>query len=178
MGSGKTSVGNRVAEFLGWRFFDSDQEIERRLDRTVSEIFQELGESAFRETERTVVAQALQDRDIVVSTGGGWAAQEGSIESLPSDTFVVWLQVSAEEAFRRVGSGADRPLLNRPDALHFAKDLLRRRLKRYALAHQHYDTSSADAQELAERICAAMGLAPRRQATEVADTANTPEKEE
>ncbi len=156
MGSGKTEVGQRLAELLEWEFIDSDKEIEEEVGLTIPAIFDQLGEPAFRQAERSAVEQALTRTEVVVSTGGGWPESEGTMESIPKRAFVAWLQVSADEALRRVGRTSGRPLLNRADAPAFARDLLRRRVKRYALAHHLYDTSSAAPQEIAERIRSAV----------------------
>jgi shikimate kinase len=178
MGSGKTAVGERLAELLGWQFVDSDVEVEGRLNLRVREVFAQLGEPVFRETERAVVSEALRLPNIVVSTGGGWAAQEGTMESVPTDALVVWLQVSAEEALRRIRSGTARPLLDRPDALAFATTLLRRRGKRYALANRQYDTASANPQEIAEQIRLVVRSSEGVEEDHVSDGVKTPDQDE
>lgn len=178
MGSGKTAVGERLAELLGWRFVDSDVEVEDRLNLRVPEVFAQLGEPVFRETERAVVAEALGHPNTVVSTGGGWAAQTGTMESVPADALVVWLQVSAEEALRRIKSSTKRPLLDRPDALAFATTLLRRRGKRYALASRHYDTAAANPQEIAERIRLAVRSSGGVEGDHASDGVKTPDQDE
>ena len=71
MGTGKTAVGQRVAERLGWRFLDTDALIERQAGKTVREIFAADGERRFRDLERKAVAEACRSDDVVISTGGG-----------------------------------------------------------------------------------------------------------
>lgn len=152
MGAGKTAVGRLLAADLGWEFVDSDAEVESRLNLTVPEVFARLGEDEFRRTEREVVTEAVQGGQLVISTGGGWAEQEGSLEGLPAEALTVWLQVSAGEALRRVREGSPRPLLQREDALAFAKALLRRRVKRYALATLAFDTEALSPSQVATQI--------------------------
>ena len=94
----------------------------------------------------------------LTASGAQVIAADANAEGLKQLTGAVPLTLKGapEEALRRVGRTSGRPLLNRPDAPAFARDLLRRRVKRYALAHHLYDTSSAAPQEIAERIRSAV----------------------
>ena len=71
MGAGKSSVGRRLAAVLGVPFRDSDDEVERAAGQTISDIFASLGEPAFREGERRVIARLLDDPPHILATGGG-----------------------------------------------------------------------------------------------------------
>jgi len=126
MGAGKTTVGRLLAAKLGVRFADSDQVIEQRRGRSVREIFAEDGEPAFRLAEREVVAELMRGPDAVVAVGGGAVEHQPSRRLLRAAR-VIYLEVSYDEAMRRVGGDAGRPLLSRPDLA----DIYRRRLPVY-----------------------------------------------
>ena len=109
-GAGKSTVGRRVAERLGIPFADSDTLIEKRVGKSVSEIFIDDGEEQFRRLEREEVARALEDFPGVLSLGGGAILDEQTRSAL-RDQRVVWLQVDLSHATSRVGMNSARPLL-------------------------------------------------------------------
>lgn len=114
-GSGKTSVGATLAERWGTRLRDTDTDVERMAGKSVSDIFVDDGESAFRALERTAVALALTDCDGILSLGGG-AILDASTQALLRDYAagggtVVFLDVSLTAVVPRVGLNAVRPLL-------------------------------------------------------------------
>lgn len=153
MAAGKTTVGRLLASRLGWTFIDTDALVEERLGLPVPAVFAELGEPAFRNTERTVVADALEGVGTVVSTGGGWPEPVGTIESLPPATLSVWLDAPIEELLRRARAQAtERPLLAGPDSTDRARSLLERRAPRYARAQMHLKTAGKDPASVADAI--------------------------
>ena len=153
MGSGKTRVGQALAKLLGWRFRDFDQEISARVGLPIPEIFRQHGEALFREMEERVGAQLLLERDVVLASGGGWPAALGRMEGLGPTTLSVWLQVTAEEAIRRVRKeGPTRPLLAVSDPVSRAKTLLKDREPFYERAQVAIDSTAAGPEELARII--------------------------
>jgi shikimate kinase len=112
MGSGKTTVGRRVAAALGRRLRDSDEEVEARTGRTVREIFETDGEPAFRAEEAQALAEALADPEpVVVAAAGGVVLDPGNRARLREAGTVVWLDGTPEDLARRVTRGDHRPLL-------------------------------------------------------------------
>ncbi len=160
MGSGKTSVGKRVAEGLGWRFVDFDDAIEAEEGATVAEIFAGRGEPYFRALEERVALRLLADRNVVLASGGGWAAAPGRLEAVPPGTASFWLQVSAPEALRRAGVAAGtRPLLARPDAQEEAIRLIALRAPYYKEATWAVDTERSSVEDVSARILAILAEA-------------------
>ena len=153
MGSGKTVVGQALANRLGWRFIDFDWEIEGQCAKDVASILRDQGEPYFREVESAVGARCLEETGAVLASGGGWPAHPGRMEDLPPRTFSVWLMVSAGEAVRRAGlDGSTRPLLSGADPIARARELLHAREEWYALANMVLTTDDRDPTELAEEI--------------------------
>ncbi|MSO27420.1 MAG: shikimate kinase [Candidatus Nanopelagicales bacterium] len=109
-GSGKSSLGRRVANRLKVCFADTDQLIEKSVGMSVPDIFITMGEAEFRRIEEEVVACALRDERGVVSLGGG-AVMNPNTSALLAEQVVVWLRVSLSDAANRVGMNTARPLL-------------------------------------------------------------------
>lgn len=108
-GSGKSTVGAEVAARLGLPFLDVDEVIAERAGKPVSEIFADDGEPAFRALEEATTAELLSEPG-VLSLGGGAVLSPATRSALRGHR-VVWLQVSAANAARRVGLNEARPLL-------------------------------------------------------------------
>jgi len=109
-GSGKTTVGGLLAEALALSFRDTDADVERVAGKSVSAVFVDDGEAAFRALERDAVAAALAEHEGVLALGGGAVLDETTRRRLVSQR-VVLLHVSLPDAARRVGLNRDRPLL-------------------------------------------------------------------
>ncbi|KJY44930.1 MULTISPECIES: shikimate kinase [unclassified Streptomyces] len=110
MGSGKSTVGALLAERLGVPYRDTDADIVAAQGREISDIFVDEGEPYFRELERQAVAAALAEHTGVLALGGGAVLDAGTRELL-AGLPVAYLSMDVEEAVRRVGLGAARPLL-------------------------------------------------------------------
>ena len=110
-GVGKTSIGRRLAGILGLPFRDADEEIERAAGRTISEIFAERGEAAFREGERRVIARLLEDPPHVLATGGGAFMNEETRRLIADKAVSVWIRADLDVLARRVARKNTRPLL-------------------------------------------------------------------
>lgn len=110
MGSGKSTVGELIARWLGVSYRDTDADIVAAQGREISDIFVDEGEPYFRELEREAVAAAVAGHDGVLALGGGAVLDEKTRELLTALP-VAYLSMDVEEAVRRVGLGAARPLL-------------------------------------------------------------------
>jgi shikimate kinase len=110
MGAGKSTVGRLVAHLLGWTFLDLDRELERRLGATIADLFRTRGETAFREEERRVAADATSLRWHVLAAGGGAFAQAETREVLRPQALTVWLRCGLPTVLARVRPDGSRPL--------------------------------------------------------------------
>lgn len=114
-GSGKSTVGVRLARACGRRFVDSDRAIEQHCGVPVATIFEYEGEEGFRRRESAILAELLCARATVIATGGGAILAPSNRELLAARAFVVYLEVSLAELWRRVRRNRARPLLQTSD---------------------------------------------------------------
>ncbi|MFI1506281.1 shikimate kinase [Streptomyces sp. NPDC020597] len=110
MGVGKSTVGQLLAERLGVGYRDTDDDIVAEQDRSIAEIFVDDGEEAFRAIEKRAVRRALDEHDGVLALGGG-AILDADTRGLLAGRRVVYLAMDVEEAVKRTGLNAARPLL-------------------------------------------------------------------
>ena len=129
-GSGKSTIGRRLAKAIGCSLIDTDAVIEDRSGRTIAEIFAAEGESGFRRIEEQVIREALDNHDGILSLGGGAVTTAGVREALAGHT-VVYLEISAAEGIRRTSGSTVRPLLAGPDRAEKYRSLLADRVPLY-----------------------------------------------
>ncbi len=134
MGSGKTSVGKRLAAALGLPFVDADAEIETAAGMTIAEIFARHGEAYFRDGERRVVSRVLGEAQRVVATGGGAYMNAATREKIGERGISIWLKADADVLLRRVRKRVNRPLLSVDDQEQTLRRLIDERYPVYALA--------------------------------------------
>lgn len=155
MGAGKTTVGGLVAARLGSAVRDTDHDVEATAGRSISDIFVEDGEEAFRALERAAVADALATHDGVLTLGGGAVLDPGTRELLVGHD-VVFLRVGLSDAVKRVGLGTGRPLLL-GNVRGRIKTLLDERTPIYeSVATLVVDTDGRTPEDVAEEIVAAL----------------------
>lgn len=140
-GSGKSTIGRRLAKALGVGLLDTDVAIEQRTGRSIADIFATDGEQEFRRIEEDVVRAALADHDGVLSLGGGAVTSPGVRAALAGHT-VVYLEISAAEGVRRTGGNTVRPLLAGPDRAEKYRALMAKRAPLYRrVATMQVDTN-------------------------------------
>lgn len=112
MGSGKTTIGRSLAKLLNRGFYDLDVVIERREGSSISQIFSEKGEDYFRSLETSVLEEMIKTEGKIVALGGGTAVRFQNIRLLlQHGARVIWLDVSADEVYKRLKDDQTRPLL-------------------------------------------------------------------
>jgi shikimate kinase len=140
-GSGKSTIGRRLAKALGVSLLDSDVAIEQQTGRTIADIFATDGEQEFRRIEEGVIRAALVEHDGVLSLGGGAVTSPGVREALAGHT-VIYLEINANEGVRRTGGNTVRPLLAGPDRADKFRALMATRVPLYRrVATMRVDTN-------------------------------------
>ena len=134
MGAGKTAVGRALAGMVHAPFLDSDQEIERAANMTVSEIFERYGEPFFRQKESQVIDRLLDAQRGILSTGGGAFMFEGNRDMMSRKGVSVWLKADLEVLWHRVRHKNTRPLLRTKDPKATLRALYEARVPIYAQA--------------------------------------------
>lgn len=129
-GSGKSTIGRRLAKALGVSLLDTDAAIERQTGHRIADIFATDGEKEFRRIEEEVVRAALADHDGVLSLGGGAVTSPGVRAALAGHT-VIFLEITAAEGVRRTGGNTVRPLLAGPDRAEKFRALMAQRVPLY-----------------------------------------------
>jgi shikimate kinase len=157
MGAGKTSVGKRLANLLAVGFTDSDHEIVEAAGMSIPEIFAALGEPAFRDGERRVIARLLGERVGVLATGGGAFVEPRTRAEIKARATSVWLRADLDLLWDRVRDRPGRPLLQTPNPRQTLADLLERRYPIYSEADVIVDSRRGASHEtMARTIIAAV----------------------
>ncbi len=112
MGSGKSIIGKDLSKYLDLQFYDTDREIELETRKSVSQIFEEEGESYFREIEEKICIQLLDYKDCVISLGGGSIINKKIRKEIKKNSYSIYLQVELNNLLIRLKSSKKRPLLN------------------------------------------------------------------
>ncbi len=129
-GSGKSTIGRRLAKAMDVDMLDTDAAIEEKTGRTIADIFANDGETEFRRIEEEVVHDALKTHDGVLSLGGGAVTTPGVRDALAGHT-VIFLEISAAEGVRRTSGNTVRPLLAGPDHAEKYRTLMNERVPVY-----------------------------------------------
>ncbi|MCU0519264.1 MAG: 3-dehydroquinate synthase [Anaerolineae bacterium] len=154
MGVGKTSVGRAVAQHLGWPFIDMDEVIEARAGKSISRIFSEDGEPAFRELEAALCRELGARRSTVIATGGGALVDPDSRAALSAASTLVCLGASTSALVDRVHGGAGRPLLGVEDLRADIEHLLSGRREAYAAIPWQIDTTDRALADVVAEVAA------------------------
>lgn len=127
-GCGKSTAGRQLSRNLGWRFVDSDAEIEAEIGETIRGYFDRYGEEAFRDIEQRAVERLSAPGQVVLATGGGAVLRQTNRDAMtrPGNQ-VVYLRATPEELTRRLRHDTQRPLLQGVDPLKRLKELFRQR---------------------------------------------------
>ena len=157
MGAGKTAVGMRLAKTLGWPFQDADAAIEAAAGTTISNIFAEIGEPAFREKERQVIARLLGAERQVLALGGGAGVDPATRALVRAKALSIWLRADLDTLVGRTGRPGKRPLLAQGDPRTRLAELMQQRTPVYAQADLVVDSSNAPIGAVVNRVLEALG---------------------
>ncbi len=156
MGTGKTAVGKILSQKLGFVLVDADAEIEREQKTTITDIFNRLGEAAFRDMESAVIKRLSVLKKSVLSTGGGAVMRAENMEALRENWIIVCLEASPETILRRTSTNKNRPLLTGPDPLKKIRELYEFRRPYYEKADIIINTDDIGKLQVAEEIIKAI----------------------
>jgi shikimate kinase len=127
-GCGKSTAGRQLARHMGWRFADSDAEIEAEIGGPIKAYFEKYGEDSFREIEQRTVERLSKPERLVLATGGGAVLRPANrLAMTQPGNQVVYLRATPEELGRRLRHDTQRPLLQGGDPLKRLRDLFRQR---------------------------------------------------
>ena len=159
MGSGKSTVGAKIARLIGWELCDTDQIITEKHGE-ISSIFQEHGEAHFRALEREIVAElALQD-GLIISTGGGLVLKKENNELLQKNGKIVFLRASLDTLSQRLKVDSQRPMLQ--TSTETLRERLDKLLKERTPVYEHaadyiVDVDGKTPEEIAREILSLIG---------------------
>lgn len=160
MGAGKTTIGHTLANKLGFRFVDSDREIEHHTGATIPLIFELEGEDGFRRREMQAIDELTQLDDVVLATGGGAVLRPENRELLKSRGWVIYLHATVEQLFQRTAKDRHRPLLQTDDPRATLRRLMEIREPLYRdVASLTVDTTGKPVTAVVQEILTHMGSA-------------------
>ena len=113
MGSGKSIIGKDLSKYLNLEFYDTDREIEFKTKKSINSIFEEDGESYFRDIEERICLELLTYNNCVISLGGGSIINKKIRKSIKQNSYSIYLQVNLNNLVDRIKSSKKRPLLNK-----------------------------------------------------------------
>lgn len=153
-GAGKTTLGQRLADDLGFTFIELSREIEKFAGCQISEIHNLYGANAYRRYERRALEEAIQIySEVVIATPGGLVSDSANFNLLLTHCTTVWLQANANDHMSRVAAQGDlRPMAASPEAMEDLKRILEGRSAFYSKADLSFDTSAQDAEESFQRL--------------------------
>lgn len=157
MGTGKTEVGRELARILGWRIIDVDSEIIKAQNMNINDIFGRFGEQVFRQMETEMVRKVSQNRNVIISTGGGVVLRQENMDHLRERGVIICLDATPETIFRRTSGNNERPLLRVEDPLGKIRELLESRRPFYQRADLTIDTEGKTPLFIAEEILEKVG---------------------
>jgi shikimate kinase len=152
MGTGKTTIGQALAQMLHMKLVDVDEEIESAQGMTINDIFKTYGEQHFRDIETAMIKKISREKNLVISTGGGAVLREENMQALKEKGIVFCLNASVETILERTGSSQDRPLLKVENPKEKISELLAYRKPFYEKAGIMIDTDGKSPLLIAEEI--------------------------
>ena len=163
MGTGKTTIGRRLAEQLGLPFMDSDQAVEEAAALSISEIFEKMGEEAFRAGEKRVIERLLTGAPKVLATGGGAFITDATRDLIKREAVSVWLDAKVDVLVERTSRRDTRPLLKDGDPKEILEELSAKRSPFYKEADIHIQSSTGSHDIVVRRVIKALQECPKLQ---------------
>ncbi len=156
MGVGKSTVGRKLANLLGLRFADADDEIAEAAQMSIPEIFERFGEESFRDGERRVITRLMAEGPAVIATGGGAFVQDETRDLILAEGIAVWLDSDVDTLVERTSRKNTRPLLRGGNPREIITRLRTEREPFYALAPIHVASGNGPHGDTVHRILQAL----------------------
>lgn len=131
MGTGKTTISKALSKITGFQEIDVDEYIEKKSERSISDIFEKEGEAYFRNLETEALQEISQESGKIISCGGGAVLRDENVEILKGGGVIILLTATPETIFDRVKDHTHRPILNNDMSLGHVKELMEKREPRY-----------------------------------------------
>ena len=152
MGTGKTSVGQRISEKLQMSIVDTDTIVETDNQMIIGKIFDRYGEDYFRNLENAAVRKASKYTNHVISTGGGVVLRTENLNLLQENGLLFCLKATPEEIFERIKDDSHRPLLKGPNPPNKIRQLLQARQVQYQRIEHQIETTNSSIEEVTNQI--------------------------
>ena len=150
MGTGKSTVGQKLAKKLDYDFVDLDKEIVKEEGREIPDIFASEGEEYFRDLESKVAAKVGQKNEQVIATGGGVVLRSENIANLKDNGIIILLKATPEEIYQRTKDDNNRPLLEVASPRTKIKSMLEEREENYQCTPYQIDTTELSIEGVVE----------------------------
>ena len=131
MGSGKTVIGKELSQILDLNFIDTDYEIEKNVGKSIKKIFEEHDEGFFRNIEEKICLKVLENRNSIISLGGGSILNKNIRNSMKNNSYSIFINVDTDIILKRLGNSKKRPLLNNINKELILRKLFNERIKYY-----------------------------------------------
>ena len=148
MGTGKSTIGQELANLMKMDFFDSDHEITKSAKKPIKDIFADEGESVFRKMESQFINSGHPDTGCVIACGGGLVMGKGMIDTLKSKGILICLFASVRTILKRTSNNTKRPLLNLESRKEKIVELLAKRESTYLQAGTRIFTDNRSTSEI------------------------------
>ncbi len=142
MAGGKSTIGSIIANTLGYGYIDLDKEIEKRMGKKVTEIFQTQGEKYFRELEKTVLFEFAKRHRMVISLGGNTITNPDNFKLIKEKGILIYLKSDLENIFKRLRYKTDRPLLMGEDGTWLREEELKKKITELHKTREPYYESA------------------------------------
>ena len=157
MGSGKTTVGKVLSEYLPqFSFVDMDNRIELENNCSITEIFNTNGEDYFRKLENETIKQLMENKNQIISLGGGAFEDKNNRNLLLKNSTVIYLKATPYSILRRIQNETHRPLLESGVLSKKITEILKQRETNYTKAHFTVDTNNKTPYNIVEEILGAL----------------------
>ncbi len=152
MGVGKSTIGKIVAKKQELKFIDTDLNIEKKLSMKIAKIFENKGESFFRQVEEKEVLESLKKNNCVIALGGGAFMKKTVRDKILKDSISIWLDINLKTLNERIKWNKKRPLINERNSQMQINKLYAERKNVYKLAKYRINCNNLNKEEIANKI--------------------------